>query len=58
MKLVVIDHVSGNLRSVAKALEPAGVAPKVTGDPARLGRADAGVWIRAQRRAQYAHCQG
>ncbi|MFQ6027381.1 MAG: imidazole glycerol phosphate synthase subunit HisH [Dehalococcoidia bacterium] len=41
MKLVVIDYESGNLRSVAKALEVAGVSPVVTGDPAHLESADA-----------------
>ena len=41
MKLVVIDYESGNLRSVAKALESAGVTPQVTGDPAQLRTADA-----------------
>jgi glutamine amidotransferase len=41
MKLVVIDYESGNLRSVAKALESAGVAPQVTGDPAQIRSADA-----------------
>jgi glutamine amidotransferase len=41
MKLVVIDYQSGNLRSVAKALEVAGVAPLVTGEPDQLADADA-----------------
>ncbi|MEK7814826.1 MAG: imidazole glycerol phosphate synthase subunit HisH, partial [Chloroflexota bacterium] len=41
MKIVVIDYQSGNLRSVAKALEFAGVRPLVTGDPAQLETADA-----------------
>ena len=41
MKLVVIDYESGNLRSVAKALESAGVTPQVTGDPAQIRVADA-----------------
>ena len=40
-RIVVIDYQSGNLRSVAKALETAGVTPQVTGDPARLRTADA-----------------
>ena len=39
--MVVIDYESGNLRSVAKALEAQGVSPTVTGDPARLEEADA-----------------
>ena len=41
MKLVVIDYQSGNLRSVAKALEVAGVTPLVTGEPGQLADADA-----------------
>jgi glutamine amidotransferase len=41
IKLVVVDYQSGNLRSVAKALESVGVAPLVTGDPAELAGADA-----------------
>ncbi len=41
IKLVVIDYESGNLRSVAKALESVGVSPLVTGDPAELDCADA-----------------
>ncbi len=41
MKLVVIDYDSGNLRSVARALESHGVSPIVTGDPAQIGGADA-----------------
>ena len=40
-KLVVIDYQSGNVRSVTRALESAGVSPLVTGDPAELPRADA-----------------
>ena len=41
IKLVVIDYDSGNLRSVAKALELAGVDPLVTGDRDALASADA-----------------
>lgn len=41
IKIVVIDYESGNLRSVAKALETAGVAPCVTGDPREIDGADA-----------------
>jgi glutamine amidotransferase len=41
MKLVVIDYQSGNLRSVAKALEVAGVTPLVTGESDQLADADA-----------------
>ena len=44
LKLVVIDYESGNLRSVAKALEYAGVSPQVTGEPAELDSADAVVF--------------
>ncbi|MBM3941745.1 MAG: imidazole glycerol phosphate synthase subunit HisH [SAR202 cluster bacterium] len=40
MNIVVIDYQSGNLRSVAKALESVGVAPVVTGDPGLLDTAD------------------
>ena len=40
VNIVVIDYQSGNLRSVAKALESVGVTPLVTGDPARLDSAD------------------
>lgn len=39
--IFVIDYESGNLRSVAKALEALGVSPVVTGEPDRLGEADA-----------------
>lgn len=39
--IVVIDYESGNLRSVAKALETTGVSPVVTSDPAVIARADA-----------------
>jgi glutamine amidotransferase len=41
LKIVVIDYKSGNLRSVAKALEFSGVSPLVTGDPSQLADADA-----------------
>ncbi len=41
MKLVVIDYDSGNLRSVARAIESQGVVPIVTGDPKLLNGADA-----------------
>ena len=41
MKLVVIDYDSGNLRSVARALESQGVTPLVSGDPAEFDDADA-----------------
>ena len=41
IKLVVIDYESGNLRSVAKALESIGVSPIVTGDARQIAAADA-----------------
>ncbi len=41
IKLAVIDYDSGNLRSVAKALELVGVNPLVTGNPDDLAAADA-----------------
>ena len=43
LKVVVIDYESGNLRSVSKALERAGVQPEVTADPGALLEADAAV---------------
>ena len=44
IKLVVIDYQSGNLRSVARALESVGVSPLVSGDPGELSNADAVVF--------------
>jgi glutamine amidotransferase len=41
IRIVVIDYGSGNLRSVAKALEANGVSPIVASDPDLLGQADA-----------------
>jgi imidazole glycerol-phosphate synthase subunit HisH len=41
LKIVVIDYESGNLRSVAKALEANGVSPCVTDDPSQLANAHA-----------------
>ncbi len=41
LKIVVIDYQSGNLRSVAKALETAGAAATVTGEPDLVDDADA-----------------
>ena len=41
IKIVVIDYESGNLRSVAKALETTGVSPSVTGDSEEIYSADA-----------------
>ena len=38
--IVIIDYESGNLRSVARAVERAGVTPQVTGDAAALAGAD------------------
>jgi glutamine amidotransferase len=39
--VALVDHGSGNLRSVAKALERSGLAVDVTGDPDGVRRADA-----------------
>ena len=39
-RLVVIDYESGNLRSVARAVEKTGVVPVVTSEPAALEGAD------------------
>ena len=41
--VAVVDYESGNLRSVSRALERAGVSPEVSGDPAVLLKADAAV---------------
>ena len=41
LKIVVIDYQSGNLRSVAKALEAVGAQPLVTEDAGELESADA-----------------
>ena len=38
--IVIIDYESGNLRSVARAVERAGVTPAVTSNPAALADAD------------------
>ncbi len=43
LRVAVVDYESGNLRSVARALEVAGVQPEVTSDPATLMQADAAV---------------
>ena len=40
LKIVVIDYESGNLRSVAKALETQGVSPLVTSESSQLNDAD------------------
>ena len=42
-RVVVIDYESGNLHSVSRALQRAGVNPEVSGDPAALLDADAAV---------------
>jgi glutamine amidotransferase len=41
LQVALVDHGSGNLRSVAKALERSGLRVEVSGDPAALRRADA-----------------
>jgi glutamine amidotransferase len=41
IKIVVIDYQSGNLRSVAKALESVGSQPLVTDNPSNIATADA-----------------
>lgn len=41
MKVGILDHGMGNLRSVAKALEAAGATTFVSSIPSELGRADA-----------------
>ncbi|CAI8020449.1 Imidazole glycerol phosphate synthase subunit HisH [Geodia barretti] len=41
LKIVVIDYQSGNLRSVAKALEAVGASPVVTEDASQIESADA-----------------
>ena len=38
--IVIIDYESGNLRSVARAVERTGVSPEVTSDPTALHAAD------------------
>ena len=40
VRAALVDYGSGNLRSVAKALERSGFAVEVTSDPAAVGRAD------------------
>jgi glutamine amidotransferase len=40
-EIAVLDYGSGNLHSVSRALAHAGGEPVVTGDPARVARADA-----------------
>jgi len=40
-RVAVVDYGSGNLRSVARALERSGLAPDVTGDPTAVRAADA-----------------
>jgi len=43
LKLVVVDYESGNLRSVAKALEQTGARPVISQDPGELLSADAAI---------------
>jgi glutamine amidotransferase len=43
LKLVVVDYESGNLRSVAKALEQTGARPVISQDPDELLSADAAI---------------
>lgn len=40
-RIAVVDYGAGNLRSVGKALERAGLAVEVTGEPSALAHADA-----------------
>ena len=40
LTIAVVDHGSGNLRSVARAVARSGMKPDVTSDPAQLRRAD------------------
>ena len=44
LRVAVVDYESGNLLSVSRALEKAGVKPEVTGDPDALLGADAVVF--------------
>jgi glutamine amidotransferase len=39
--ILIVDYESGNLRSVARAIEKAGIKPQISGDPATLESADA-----------------
>lgn len=41
LPVVVIDYGAGNVRSVAKALEAVGAAPRITGEPREVARAEA-----------------
>lgn len=43
LKVTLVDYGYGNLRSVARALTRAGVAPVISGDPQELMEADAAV---------------
>ncbi len=40
-KVIIVDYGAGNLRSVARAVQHAGVTPDVSTDPRALGEADA-----------------
>ena len=57
--LAIVDYDAGNLRSVVRAVEHAGGAPRITGDPAELRRARAvilpGVGSAAQAMGRLAH---
>ena len=39
-KILIVDYESGNLRSVARAIEKTGVKPQISGNPAALESAD------------------
>ena len=41
LPVVVIDYGAGNVRSVAKALEAVGAAPRITSEPREVARAEA-----------------
>ena len=41
LEVIVVDYETGNLRSVARALEKAGASAKVSSDPQALAQADA-----------------
>ena len=43
LSVAVVDYGSGNLRSVSRALERAGVKPDITSDPHALHQADAAI---------------
>ena len=43
LKVAVVDYESGNLRSVSRALERAGITPEITSDPNAILEADAAI---------------